>query len=82
MNPVAINTFDINFMKATFTLTNTIPQYVASNSGPWQIFEAKIRRYAAGMCGDRARHGTLNLALQIILKKTENHFIQKWSSMV
>ena len=61
MNPVAINTFDINFMKATFTLTNTIPQYVASNSGPWQIFEAKIRRYAAGMCGGRAHHGTLFL---------------------
>ena len=46
MNPVAINTFNINFMKAIFTLTNTIPQYVASNSGPRQIFETKIRRYA------------------------------------
>lgn len=61
MNPVAINTFDKNFMKATFTLTNIIPQYIASNSGPWQIFEAKIRRYAADTCGSRARRGTLYL---------------------
>ena len=61
MNPVAINTFNINFMKATFTLTNTIPQYVASNSGPRQIFETKIHRYAAGVCGSRACRGTFFL---------------------
>ena len=61
MNPVAINTFNINFMKATFTLTNTIPQYVASNSGPRQIFETKIRRYAADVCGSQACRGTFFL---------------------
>ena len=61
MNPVAINTFNINFMKATFTLINTIPQYVASNGGPQKIFETKIRRYAADVCGSRACHGTFFL---------------------
>lgn len=61
MNPVAINTFNINFMKAIFTLTNTIPQYVASNSGPRQIFETKIHRYAADVCGSRACRGTFFL---------------------
>ena len=48
-------------MQATFTLTNAAPQYVASNSGPWQIFEAKIRSYAQNFCGSRARQGTLYL---------------------
>ena len=48
-------------MKAIFTLTNTIPQYVASNSGPRQIFETKIRRYAADVCGSRACCGTFFL---------------------
>ena len=61
MNPVAINTFNINFMKAIFTLTNTIRQYVASNSGPRQILETKIRRYAADVCGSRACRGAFFL---------------------
>ena len=61
MNPLGINTFDKNFMKATYTLTNAAPQYVASNSGPWQIFETKIREYAKNTCGSRTRHGTLYL---------------------
>ncbi|KAJ7328112.1 hypothetical protein OS493_025512 [Desmophyllum pertusum] len=61
MNPSAINSFDKSFMKATYTLTNAAPQYVASNSGPWQIFETKIRSYAKNTCGSRARGGTLYL---------------------
>ncbi|RMX43028.1 hypothetical protein pdam_00001792 [Pocillopora damicornis] len=61
MNPTAINTFDINSLEATFTLTNAVPQYIASNSGPWKIFEANIRRYAKETCGSRARNGTLYL---------------------
>ena len=61
MNPVAINTFNINFMKATFTLSNAIPQYVASNSGPRQIFETKIHCYAADVCGSQACRGTFFL---------------------
>jgi len=61
MDPLAINSFDKRFMKATYTLTNVVPQYVASNSGPWQIFEAKIRSYAQNVCGNRTRQGTLYL---------------------
>ena len=57
MNPSVINSFDLNFMKATFTLTNAVPQFQASNSGPWQEFETKIRDYAKNICGPRG--GTL-----------------------
>ena len=59
MNPSVINSFDLNFMKATFTLTNAVPQFEASNSGPWQEFETKIRDYAKNVCGPRG--GTLYL---------------------
>ena len=59
MNPLGINSFDLNFMKATFTLTNAVPQFEASNSGPWQNFETKIRDYAKDICGPR--EGTLYL---------------------
>ena len=61
MNPLGINTFDKNFMKATFTLTNAAPQFQTSNSGPWQTFEGKIRKYAQTTCGTNARRGTLYL---------------------
>ena len=61
MNPLAINSFNKSFMQATFTLTNAVPQYVASNSGPWQKFEATIRSYAQEVCGSLARQGTLYL---------------------
>lgn len=37
------------------------PQYIASNSGQWEIFEAKIRRFAIQTCGSRSRNGTLYL---------------------
>ena len=59
MNPSVINSFDLNFMKATFTLTNAVPQFQASNSGPWQEFETQIRDYAKNICGPRG--GTLYL---------------------
>ena len=61
MDPLAINSFNKSFMQATFTLTNAVPQYVASNSGPWQIFEARVRGYAQEYCGSHARQGTLYL---------------------
>ena len=51
MNPSGINSFDINFMKATFTLSNAVPQFEASNSGPWQVFENKMKDYAKITCG-------------------------------
>jgi len=61
MDPLAINSFNKSFMQVTYTLTNAVPQYVASNSGPWQTFEAKIRSYAKESCGSRTRQGTLYL---------------------
>jgi len=61
MNPSGINTFDTDFMKATFTLSNAAPQFETSNSGPWETFEEKIRKYAKGTCGSGTRSGTLYL---------------------
>ena len=61
MNPSGINSFDINFMKATFTLTNAVPQFEASNSGPWNDFENKTKEYAKTTCGSKTRQGTLYL---------------------
>ncbi|XP_068691954.1 uncharacterized protein [Montipora foliosa] len=61
MNPSGINSFDQNFMKATFTLTNAAPQFEASNSDLWQTFETRIRTYAKSTCGNSKRGGTLYL---------------------
>ena len=63
MNPSGINSFNANFMKATFTLTNAAPQFAASNSGPgaWDTFEDRIRTYAQNTCGASGRSGTLYL---------------------
>lgn len=59
MNPLGLNTFDKAFTKATFTLSNAVPQFETSNSGPWQTFETRIRKYAKQKCGPRG--GTLYL---------------------
>ena len=59
MNSLGINTFDKSFMKATFTLSNAVPQFETSNNGPWQTFETRIRNYAQNTCGPRG--GTLYL---------------------
>ena len=61
MNPSGINSFDENFMKATFTLTNAAPQFESSNSGPWNKYEDRIRQYAKCPCGNDIRGGTLYL---------------------
>ena len=61
MNPPGINSFDINFMKATFTLTNAVPQFEASNNGPWRVFEDMIKDYAKNTCGSKTRQRTLYL---------------------
>ena len=59
MNPSAINSFNKDFMTATFTLTNAVPQFKESNCGPWQEFETKIVDYAKDICGPSG--GTLYL---------------------
>jgi len=59
MNPLTLNTFDKSFMKATFTLSNAVPQFETSNVGPWHAFETRIRNYAKNTCGPRG--GTLYL---------------------
>ena len=61
MNPSGINSFNTNFMKATFTLTNAVPQFEASNNGPWRVFKDMIKDYAKNTCGSKTRQGTLYL---------------------
>ena len=68
MNPSGINSFDTNFMRATFTLTNTVPQFETSNGGPWNDFENKTKYYAKDTCGSPTRQGTLYL----LTGKSEN----------
>ncbi|KAM6953482.1 endonuclease domain-containing 1 protein-like [Aplochiton taeniatus] len=36
--------------RATFTLTNVVPQRAASNSGPWAILEAEVRARLGAYC--------------------------------
>ena len=59
LNPLQINSFDKTYMKATFTLTNSVPQFTASNSGAWQVFETRVTDYAKSTCGPK--EGTLYL---------------------
>ena len=59
MNPVGLNTFSKNFMKATFTFSNAVPQFEKSNCGPWELFETRLQKYAKTGCG--AQGGTLYL---------------------
>ena len=51
MNPSAINSFDRNHMKATYTLSNAVPQFQQFNSREWGDQEANIRNYAKNTCG-------------------------------
>ena len=61
MNPSGINSFNQTYMKNTFILVNAVPQFEASNNGPWKDFEDKIKDYAKKTCGSSTRNGTLYL---------------------
>lgn len=58
LNPSAINSFDKKFMAATYTFTNGVPQFAASNFFLTK-FESKVENYAKDDCGKK--DGTLYL---------------------
>ena len=58
LNPSAINSFDKKFMAATYTFTNGVPQFAASNFFLTN-FESKVENYAKDDCGKK--DGTLYL---------------------
>ena len=59
LNPCGINTFDLKHMKATFTLTNSVPQYKTSNLGMWNSFKMELVTYAKDKCANKPGGGTL-----------------------
>ena len=58
LNPSAINSFNEKFMHATYTFTNVVPQFAASNFYLTK-FETKVENYAKDNCGKK--DGTLYL---------------------
>ena len=52
MNPSAINSFDRNHMRVTYTLSNAVPQFQTFNSREWGKQEEKTRKYAKDKCGN------------------------------
>ena len=73
LNPVKINTFDQNHVKATFTYSNAVPQYLGFNRGEWKKFEGLIVNYVQTKCAAKTptggemylMTGTSNFRLQI-----------------
>jgi len=61
MNPSLINSFDVNYMQATYTLTNAVPQFIKYNRGVWKTFEGRIANYAKNTCAGKPNGGTLYL---------------------
>ena len=59
LNPLRINSLDKKHMRAILTHTNSVPQFEASNSGPWESFDRRIANYAKGTWGPKG--GTLYL---------------------
>ena len=55
LNPLGIDSFDMNYMKAPLTHTNSVPQFKGSNSGPWSLFESRIASYATGTLWPKRR---------------------------
>ena len=71
LNPAALNSFNADFRRATFTLTNAAPMFQAMNQGAWEKYEGRIRQYAKCPCGS-VRKGTLYL-----LTGTSNYGMKK-----
>ena len=46
-------------MEATFTLTNSVPQYKTSNLGMWNTFKMELVTYAKDKCANKPGGGTL-----------------------
>lgn len=57
LNPVNINTFDLNHVKATFTYSNAVPQYFGFNRGQWKAFEGRIVNYVQTICAAKRPTG-------------------------
>ncbi|PFX15063.1 uncharacterized protein LOC111344015 [Stylophora pistillata] len=58
LNPSAINSLDKRFMTATYTFTNAVPQFAATNFYLTN-FESRVENYAKNNCG--RKDGTLYL---------------------
>ena len=54
LNPSKVNSYSQEYMKATFTYTNAVPQYSRFNSGDWyNKGEKKIADYVKNTCAPR-----------------------------
>ena len=69
LNPLGINSFYINYLKATLNHTLSVPQFKTSNSWPWNLFQRRIANYAMCTCGPKG--GTLYL----MTSRSENGLI-------
>ena len=50
LNPCQINSYNKNYMLATFVYTNAVPQCSSFNSGSWGTFEKRIKNYTKQVC--------------------------------
>ncbi|XP_040031558.2 endonuclease domain-containing 1 protein-like [Gasterosteus aculeatus] len=56
--------------KATFTLTNIVPQQKGSNSGPWNVLEQEVLRKFKTFC-----NGTMHVITGVMPYESEPHWI-------
>ena len=62
LNPVLVNSFDPEYVRATFVYTNAVPQYGRFNSGPWYgKGEKKIVDYVQHDCSNQSTNAVLYL---------------------
>ena len=67
MNPSAINSFDRKFMVATYTLTNTVPQFAASN--------IVLTEFESIVTGDAKNCGNKGGTLYLLTGRSENGLV-------